>query len=81
MNAFIQTILRFIGNWFFNSIALYACSRWINGINLTPAPDVPVYILVMELGLILTLMNVLLRPILLHLLLPLNGLKIGRAHV
>ena len=77
MNAFIQTILRFIGNWFFNSICLYACSKWINGITLTPSADVPVYILVMELGLILTLMNVLLRPILLHLLLPLNGLTIG----
>ena len=77
MNAFIQAILRFIGNWFFNSICLYACSKWINGITLTPAADVPVYILVMELGLILTLMNLLLRPVLLHLLLPLNRITIG----
>ena len=77
MTAIVQTLLHFIGNWFFNSICLYACSRWINGVNLTPAEGVPVYILVMELGLILTLLNALLRPLLLHLLLPLNGLTIG----
>ncbi len=77
MSAIIQDLLHFIGNWAFNSIALYACSRWINGVTLTPADGVPIYILVMELGLILTLLNALIRPILLHLLLPLNGLTIG----
>ena len=77
MSAIIQLLLHFIGNWFFNSICLYACSRWINGVTLTPADGIPTYILVLELGLILTLLNALLRPILLHLLLPLNGLTIG----
>lgn len=77
MTAFIQTLLHFIGNWFFNSICLFACSKWIDGVSLTPPEGIPVYILVMELGLILTLLNALLRPILLHLLLPLNGLTVG----
>ena len=77
MSALIQTLLHFIGNWFFNSICLYVCSEWIKGVSLTPADNVPVYILVLELGLILTLLNALLRPILLHLLLPLNGLTVG----
>ena len=77
MTALIQTILHFIGNWFFNSVCLYACSCWINGVTLSPAENMPVYILVMELGLILTLLNALLRPLLLHLMLPLNGLTIG----
>ncbi len=77
MSALIQTLLHFIANWFFNSISLYACSRWISGVTLVPAENIPVYILVMELGLILTLLNALLRPVLLHLLLPLNGLTIG----
>ena len=77
MSSIIQILLHFIGNWFFNSICLFACSKWINGVTLTPVDGVPVYILVMELGLILTLLNALLRPILLHLLLPLNGLTIG----
>ena len=77
MSAVIQTLLHFIGNWFFNSISIYACSKWINGITLTPEGDMPVYILVLELGLILTLLNALLRPILLHLLLPLNGMTVG----
>ena len=77
MSSIIQILLHFIGNWFFNSICLFACSKWINGVTLTPIDGVPVYILVMELGLILTLLNALLRPILLHLLLPLNGLTIG----
>ncbi len=77
MSALIQTILHFIGNWVFNSICLYACSSWIGGVDLNPAGDMPVYILVLELGLILTLLNALLRPVLLHLMLPLNGLTIG----
>ena len=76
MSALIQTLLHFIANWFFNSVCLYACSRWISGVNMTPN-EMPVYILVMELGLILTLLNALIRPILLHLLLPLNGLTVG----
>ena len=57
MSALVQTLLHFIGNWFFNSICLYACSSWISGIDLTPTGDAPIYILVMELGLILTLLN------------------------
>ncbi len=77
MTALVQTLLHFIGEWFFNSVCLYACSKLINGVNLTPPGEMPVYILVLELGLILTMMNGLLRPILLHLLLPLNGLTIG----
>ena len=77
MTALIQTVLHFIGNWFFNSVCLYACSCWITGVTLSPAENLPVYILVMELGLILTLLNALLRPLLLHLMLPLNGLTIG----
>ncbi len=77
MTSLIQTLLHFIANWFFNSICLFACSRWIDGITLQPVEGVPVYILVLELGLILTLLNILIRPLLLHLLLPLNGLTIG----
>ena len=77
MSVIIHELLHFIGNWAFNSICLYACSRWINGVTLIPTDGVPIYILVMELGLILTLLNALIRPILLHLLLPLNGLTIG----
>lgn len=77
MSALIQTLLHFIANWFFNSLCLYACSRWIKGVTLTPTGEIPAYILVMELGLILTLLNALLRPILLHLLLPLNGITVG----
>ncbi len=77
MSALIQTLLHFLANWFFNSLCLYTCSRWINGVSLTPIGDIPVYILVMELGLVLTLLNALIRPVLLHLLLPLNGLTVG----
>ena len=77
MNALIQTLLHLIANWFFNSVCIFACSRWINGISLTPAENIPGYILIMELGLILTFLNTLIRPILLHLLLPLNGLTVG----
>ena len=77
MTSLIQTLLHFIANWFFNSICLFACSKWINGITLQPEEGIPVYILVLELGLILTLLNILIRPILLHLLLPLNGLTVG----
>ena len=77
MSSLIQSLLHFLANWFFNSLCLYACSRWIKGINLIPAENVPVYILVMELGLILTILNALIRPIMLRLLLPLNGLTVG----
>ena len=77
MSALVQILLHFISNWFFNSICIYACSKWINGITLTPSGNMPVYILVMELGLILTLLNALIRPLLLHLMLPLNGMTIG----
>ena len=45
--------------------------------NLNPQPGVPSYLLVMELGLVLTIMNTMLRPILLMLLLPLNALTVG----
>ncbi|MBQ6509100.1 MAG: phage holin family protein, partial [Flexilinea sp.] len=77
MTALIQTLLHFIANWFFNSLCLYACSRWISGVSLTPVGEIPGYILVLELGLVLTLLNALIRPALLHLLLPLNGLTVG----
>ena len=77
MRALIRTLLHFLANWFFNSVCISACSRWIGGVSLTPDGNVPVYILMMELGLILTLLNALIRPGLLHLLLPLNGLTVG----
>ena len=77
MKSLIQLMLHFIGNWFFNSLAIYACSAWMKGIDLVPIEGVPVVFLALELGLVLTLMNALLRPILLHLLLPLNGLTVG----
>ncbi|MBR6090219.1 MAG: phage holin family protein, partial [Anaerolineaceae bacterium] len=77
MSALIQIILHFFGNWFFNSLCLAACSSMIKGVTLTPPEGLPAYILVMELGLILTLLNALLRPILLHLLLPLNRITVG----
>ncbi len=73
----IQGLLHFIGNWFFNAAALYICSISMKGIELTPAGGVPVYMLALDLGLLLTLLNALLRPILLHLLLPLNGITVG----
>ena len=77
MSALIQTLLHFISNWVFNSLCLYVCSKWISGIVLLPAENMPVYILVLELGLILTLLNALVRPLLLHLMLPLNGMTVG----
>ena len=77
MRTFIRTIMHFFANWLFNSLALFACIRWLPGINLYPVPNVPLYIQVMELGLVLTIMNTTLRPILLMLLIPLNGLTVG----
>ena len=77
MRTFVRTILHFIANWFFNSLCLYACTQWLPGMNLYPAANVPRYLLVMELGLVLTLMNTTLRPILLMMLLPLNALTVG----
>ena len=77
MSALVQTLLHFVGNWLFNSLCIYASSVWMKGIILTPSADLPVYILVLELGLILTLLNALIRPVILHLLLPLNGLTVG----
>ena len=77
MRTLIRTLLHFIANWFFNSLCLYACSQWLPGMKLTPIGNIPLYILVMELGLALTVMNTTLRPILLLLLLPLNGLTVG----
>lgn len=77
MRTFIRTILHFIANWFFNSVCLYACTQWLPGMTLYPQENVPLYLLVMELGLALTVMNTMLRPILLLLLLPLNALTVG----
>ncbi len=77
MRTFIRTLLHFIANWFFNSVCLYACTQWLPGMILYPQPNVPLYLLVMELGLVLTIMNTTLRPILLMLLLPLNALTVG----
>ena len=77
MRFLIRTLLSFIANWFFNSLGIYACSRWLDGMVIVPPPGVPLYLIVMELGLILTLLNALLRPILLNLFLPLNGLTAG----
>lgn len=77
MRTFIRTILHFLTNWFFNSLAIYACCRWLPGMKLVQEPGVPSYLLVMELGLVLTVMNMALRPILLLLLLPLTGTTIG----
>ena len=58
MGVLVQTLLHIIGNWFFNSLCLFACSRWISGVSLTPVEGIPDYILVLELGLILTFQSV-----------------------
>lgn len=77
MRTFLRTILHFIVNWFFNSLCLYACSRWLPGMQIIPQDGVPLYLPVMEIGLALTIMNTGLRPVLLLLLLPLNALTLG----
>ena len=69
--------MHFIANWFFNSLCLFACTQWRTGMHLIPDPHIPLYLVVMELGLVLTIMNTTLRPILLMLLIPLNGLTVG----
>lgn len=77
MRTFIRTVLHFFANWIFNSLCLYAAGRFLPGFHIIPQQGVPTYLLVMELGLALTLMNTALRPVLLLLLLPLNGLTVG----
>ena len=77
MRTFIRTVLHFFANWFFNSLCIYSGSRFLPGFHLIPQDGIPIYLLVMELGLLLTVMNTTLRPVLLMLLLPLNVLTVG----
>ena len=81
MSTVIRTILHFFANWLFNSMALYACEKWFANMHIYPSPGVPTYLVVMGLGLVLTVLNSLLRPILLMLLAPLNGLTVGFASI
>ncbi len=77
MRSIIRGLLHLIANWLLNAVGIWVCSAWMDGVELIVDGSVPEYILALELGLALTLMNALLRPILLNLLLPINGLTVG----
>ncbi len=77
MKDFIRSVIYFIANWIFNTLCLYLCERLIPGMKIIPNDAVPVAIQYLEPALGLTVMNSLIRPLLLLLLAPLNTATVG----
>ena len=77
MRNIFSNLFRFLSIWVFNSLCLVVCIWLLPGMNIEPNNQLPISVNIMTIGLIFTLMNLLVRPILLLLTLPLNGLTFG----
>ncbi len=77
MKDFFRSVIFFIANWLFNTLCLYLCVKLIPGMKIIPNDAVPVAIQYLEPALGLTVMNSLIRPLLLYLLTPLNTATVG----
>lgn len=77
MRNIFSNLFRFLSIWVFNALCLVVCIWLLPGINIEPNNQLPYSVNIMTIGLIFTLMNLLVRPLLLLLTLPLNGLTFG----
>ena len=75
-NVFRITI-KFCVIWLFNVLSLFLCMRFLNGIDYVAETKTPVIIDLMFLGLVLTLLNLLVRPLILLLMMPFSMLTAG----
>ncbi len=75
-NVFLITI-RFMGLWVFNALCLELCDFLFPGLTIVLDPDLPFMITAMSVALFFTFMNLLIRPLILLLTIPLNSLTFG----
>lgn len=75
-NIFV-IFFRFLWLWVFNALCLLLCTLILPGITITPNPHMPMMVTVMAIGFVFTLMNLLIRPIILLLTIPINGVTFG----
>ena len=69
---FIQRIIRFLVVWFVDTAALLITARVIPGININPVDDTPVFVVATAAALILGIVNLLIRPLILLIAMPLG---------
>ncbi|UCD98548.1 MAG: phage holin family protein [Chloroflexota bacterium] len=69
---FIRMILRFLLVWFVDTISLLITSWVISGVNLLPEQGFPVFVVATAAALMLSIVNLLIRPLILLLAVPLG---------
>jgi uncharacterized membrane protein YvlD (DUF360 family) len=69
---FIQRIIRFLAVWFIDAAALLITVWVIPGININPVDDTPVIVIATAAALILGIVNLLIRPLILLVAMPLG---------
>ena len=77
MRNIFSNIFRFFWIWVFNALCMVLCAWLLPGMIIEPNNQLPFSVNIMTIGLMFTLMNLLVRPILLLFTLPLNGLTFG----
>ncbi len=78
MRNIFRIIARFIVNWAFNSLCIWACDYFISGIRVNSAnANIPYIIALFLVSLVFTSLNLLVRPIMMLLTLPISALTSG----
>lgn len=77
MRNVFSILLRFSGLWLFNALSLQLCAMVVSGFEIHPLESAPMAVNIMSVALIFTLVNLLIRPLIMMLSIPLNTLSFG----
>lgn len=77
MRNVFSILLRFSGLWLFNALSLQLCAMVVSGFEIHALDSAPTAVNTMSVALIFTLVNLLIRPLILLLSIPLNTLSFG----
>ena len=72
----IRGILRFLLLWFVDTLALWGTAAIVGGINIQAQPSVPAIVVAAAAALTISIINLLIRPLILLLAAPLGALVI-----
>jgi len=76
LNRFFRQIIRFIVVWFVDTVSLLITTWIISGISFIPVGDMPVLVVATAAALLLGIVNLIIRPVILLLAMPLGWIVI-----
>ena len=79
ISRLFQKLIRFLAVWFVDTVALLLTARVIPGISFQTDGEVSVYVVATAAALLLGIVNLLLRPLILLLAMPLGWMKCTKA--